>query len=113
MSRWCKGGPLAQPGAFGYDSRPMLSRAQEARVRDVLANHPPGTIQTYCLEHLAATANVPPGHLADLAAFVRGLREYGGCETRYGGVCDAYGHETKELLVWGPARRHAPAEQAS
>ena len=55
----------------------MLSRAQEARVRDVLANHPPGTIQTYCFEHLAAAAKIPPGHLADLAAFIRSLREHG------------------------------------
>jgi len=31
----------------------MLSRAQEARVREVLGNHPPGINQTYCLEHLA------------------------------------------------------------
>jgi hypothetical protein len=38
----------------------MLSRAQEARVRDVLANHLPGTIQTYCLEHLAAVAKIDP-----------------------------------------------------
>jgi hypothetical protein len=30
---------LVQPRAFGYHSRAMLSRAQEARVRDVLANH--------------------------------------------------------------------------
>ena len=49
----------------------MLSRAQEARVRDVLGDHPPGTIQTYCLDHLAAAAKIPPGHLADLAVFVR------------------------------------------
>jgi hypothetical protein len=53
----------------------MLSRAQEARVRDVLA--PPGTIRTYCLEHLAAVVKIPPGHRADLAAFVRSLREHG------------------------------------
>jgi hypothetical protein len=45
----------------------MLSRAQEARVRDVLANHPPRTIQTYCLEHLAAAVKIPSGHVADLA----------------------------------------------
>ena len=91
----------------------MLSRAQEARVRVALANHPPGTIQTYCLEHLAAAATIPPGHLPDLTAFVRGLREHGGCETRYGGACDAYGHETKQLLVWGPARQRVAPEQAS
>lgn len=91
----------------------MLSRAQEAWVRDVLANHPPGTIQTFCLEHLAATAKVPAGHLADLAAFIRGLREHGGCETQHGGACDAYGRETKQLLVWGPARQRGAPEQAS
>lgn len=56
---------------FSYDNAAMLSRAQEARVRDALANHPPGTIQTYCLEHLAAAAKIPLGHGADLAAFVR------------------------------------------
>ncbi len=105
--------PLAEPGALRYDSAAMLSRAQEARVRDVLANHPPGTIQTYCLEHLAAAAKIPLGHGADLAAFVRGLREHGACETQYGGACDAYGHETKQLLIWGPARQRVAPEQAS
>jgi len=44
----------------------MLSRAQEARVRDVLANHPPGTIQTYCLEHLAGASRIAsPRHLRE------------------------------------------------
>jgi hypothetical protein len=80
----------------------MLSRAQEARVREVLANHPPGMIQTYCLEHLAAAAKIPPGHLADLAVFVRGLREHGACQTQYGGMCDADAHETDRVLIWGP-----------
>jgi hypothetical protein len=81
----------------------MLSRAQEARVREVLGSHPPGTIRTYCLEHLATAAKIPAGHAPDLAAFVRKLREHGDCQTRIGGVCDAEGHETKELLAWGPA----------
>lgn len=80
----------------------MLSRAQEARVREILGSHPPGTIQTYCLEHLAAAAKIPQGHLADLAAFVRTLREHGVCQTQYGGTCDADAHETKRLLIWGP-----------
>ena len=74
----------------------MLSRAQEARVRDALTEHPPGTIQMYCLEHLAAAALIPPAHLADLAAFVRVLREHGTCQTQYGGLCDA-----DALLIWG------------
>jgi hypothetical protein len=80
----------------------MLSRAQEARVRDALTNHPPGTIQMYCLEHLAAAAQIPPAHLADLAAFIRALREHGACQTQSGGVCDAHAHETARLLIWGP-----------
>jgi hypothetical protein len=80
----------------------MLSRAQEARVREVLGSHPFGTIRTYCLEHLATAARIPAAHAADLAAFVQKLRERGGCQTRIGGVCDAEGHETKDLLVWGP-----------
>jgi len=56
----------------------------------------------YCLEHLATTAKIPAGHAADLAAFVRTLREHGDCQTRSGGVCDAERHETKQLLAWGP-----------
>ncbi len=80
----------------------MLSRAQEARVREVFGRHPPGTIQTYCLEHLAVAVQIPLGHLADLAAFVRTLREHGACQTQYGGICDAAGHETTPLLIWGP-----------
>jgi hypothetical protein len=83
-------------------ARAMLSRAQEARVRDALTHHPPGTIQLYCLEHLAAAALIPPAHLADLAAFVRVLREHGTCQTQYGGLCDADAHETARLLIWGP-----------
>jgi hypothetical protein len=80
----------------------MLSRAQEARVRDALGDHPPGTIQMYCLEHLAAATKIPPGHLADLVAFVRSLREHGACQTQYGGICDADAHETDGVLIWGP-----------
>jgi len=79
----------------------MLSRAQEARVRDVLANHPPGTIQTYCLEHLAAAVKIPPGHLAGPAAFVRSLREHGARQIRYGGTCGSGGHATPRILVSG------------
>ncbi len=81
----------------------MLSRAQEARVRYVLGSHPPGILGVYCVEHLAARAQIPPAHVADLAAFVRSLRAYGGCQTRYGGICDAGAHETKRLLVSGPS----------
>jgi hypothetical protein len=64
----------------------MLSRAQEARVREILGNHVPGTIQTFCLELLAIAAYVPVAHLADLAAFVRNLRASGACQTQYGGT---------------------------
>ncbi len=91
----------------------MLSRAQEARVRDVLANHPPGTIQTFCLEHLAAATQIPRAHAADLAAFVRTLHERGDCLRHLGGFCDANGHETAQLLVWGPPPRHAAQPGAS
>jgi hypothetical protein len=31
----------------------MLSRAQEARVREILGRQPPGAAQTFCPEHLA------------------------------------------------------------
>ena len=108
--RWRNAGPLVHPCAFGYHSRAMLSRAQEARVRDILGNHPPGIIQTYCLEHLAAAVKIPPGHLADLAAFVRSLREQSVCQTRYGGTCDTDGHETDRALIWGPPTLMMPAE---
>ena len=94
---------LAQPFAFGYHSRAMLSRAQEARVRDVLANHPPGTIQTYCLEHLAAAVKIPPGHLAGLAAFVRSLREHSARQTRYGGTVPVVRAGTRHQEFWSPA----------
>jgi hypothetical protein len=80
----------------------MLSRAQEARVRDALTNHPPGTIQMYCLVHLAAAALIPPANLPDLAAFVRVLREHGTCQTQDGGLCDADAHGTARLLIWRP-----------
>ena len=82
---------------------PMLSRAQEARVREILGSHPPGNVLAYCLEHLAATAQIPLAHLADLAAFVRKLRLHGACQAGYGGTCDASGHTTARLLIWGPS----------
>src|SRR6266478_1581131 len=66
---------LVESPLFGYDTAAMLSRAQEARVRDVLANHPPGTIQTYCLEHLAGASRI---------ASPRHLREGTGCRERLG-----------------------------
>jgi len=93
-------------GLFGYDGRAMLSRAQEARVREILANHRPGTLPAYCLEHLGATAQIPLAHLADLAAFVRSLRASGACQTSYGGI----GHATARLLISGrpiPPRQEA------
>jgi hypothetical protein len=79
----------------------MLSRAQEARVREILRNRLPGTLPVYCLEHLAGTAQIPPAHLADLAAFVRSLRASGACQTSYGGICDVNGHATARLLISG------------
>ena len=87
----------------GYDTPAMLSRAQEARGREILGSHPPETRSAYCLEHLAASAQIPPAHLADLAAFVRRLRLYEACRTGYGGTCDASEHATARLLIWGPS----------
>jgi len=43
----------------------MLFRAQEARVRAILGSSPAGTVQTYCLEHLATAAKIPPRHMSD------------------------------------------------
>ena len=88
----------------------MLSRAQEARVRETLGNRPLGAFPLYCLEHLAAVAEIPPAHLADLAAFVRNLRACGACQTDFGGICDAGGHATARLLISGrtiPPRQEA------
>ena len=88
----------------------MLSRAQEARVREILGTHLPGTIQTqtFCLEHLATAAYVPVAHLADLAALVRNLRVSGACRTKYGGTCSAGGHATARLLI---SARSTPSGQ--
>jgi hypothetical protein len=105
---WCW---LAHPSAFGYDSRAMLSRAQETRVRELLWNSPRGTIQTYCIEHLATAAKISSGHLSDLAIFVRTLHERGDCQRRFGGFCDADRHETRQTLVWGPPTRRAAQGQ--
>jgi|SRR5262245_26978823 len=90
----------------------MLSRAQEARVREILGYRPPGIIPppVYCLEHLAATAQIPLVHLADLAAFVRNLRSCGGCLTQFGGTCSSGGHATARLLISG--RSSPPSQEA-
>jgi len=79
----------------------MLSRAQEAQVREILGDDAPGTFPMYCLEHLAATAQIPAAHLADLAAFVRNLRASAACRIQYGGICGSGGHATARLLVSG------------
>jgi hypothetical protein len=64
----------------------------------------------YCLEHLAATTQIPPAHLADLAAFVRSLRAYGACQTQFGGVCGSGDHATSRLLISG--RPIPPTQEA-
>jgi hypothetical protein len=97
-------------GRVDYDSPAMLSRAQEARVREILAGHASGTLPAYCLEHLAATAQIPTAHLADLAAFVRNLRAAGACQTQFGGLCRSGDHATARLLISG---RATPPRQAS
>jgi hypothetical protein len=63
--------PLAHPVPFGYDSCAMLSRAQEARVRALLWSSPAGTVQTYCLEHLAAAAGGRSCRLSSQMMIVR------------------------------------------
>ncbi len=94
--------PIAKKDALaGIEGDGMLSRTQEATVLEVLCGNVSGTARTYCLEHLAAAARVPPGHIGDLAALVRSLRMMGDCETRPSGFCDANRHETRKLLVWG------------
>ena len=96
---------LAHVVLVGYHGLAMLSRAQEARVQAILWSNSAGTIHTYCLEHLATAAKIPPGHLPDHAVFVRTLHERGDCQRRFGGFCDADRHETKQTLVWGPPTR--------
>jgi putative ABC transport system substrate-binding protein len=59
----------------------------------------------YCLEHLAVTAQIPPAHLANLAAFVRNLRAGGACQTQFGAICGPGDHATPRLLR--PARKPA------
>jgi hypothetical protein len=102
--------PLAHVGRVDYDSRAMLSRAQEARVREILEDHAPGILPAYCQEHLAAAAQIPQAHLADLAAFVRNLRACGACQTQFGGVCGSGDHATPRLLI--SARRIRPPQEA-
>ena len=51
-----RSGLLAHGVLVGYDGPAMLSRAQEARVHAILWSSQPGTIHTYCLEHLATAA---------------------------------------------------------
>jgi hypothetical protein len=84
----------------------MLSRAQEARVREILGDAAPGTFPMYCLEHLAATAQIPAAHLADLAAFVRNLRASAACRAQYGGICVRAG--TRRRGSWSLASRFRP-----
>jgi hypothetical protein len=85
----------------------MLSRAQEARVLEVLRDCPSGPIRTYCLEHLAAAGKIPSAHAADLIAFIQALQAKGDCQAQYGGFCDADGHDTEDLVVW---RRQSAGE---
>ena len=88
----------------------MLSRAREVRLRRILGNGPPATLLVYCLAHLAITAQIPPAHLGDLAAFVRNLRACGACLTQFGGTCNSGGHATTRLLISG--RSSPPRQEA-
>jgi hypothetical protein len=56
----------------------MLSRAQEARVLEVLGDCSSGILRTYCLDHLAAAVKIPPTPAADLIAFLQAMRAKGG-----------------------------------
>jgi hypothetical protein len=93
---------LADAPSQGIREAAMLSRAQEARVLKVLGDCPSGTVRTYCLEHLLAAIKIPSAHAFDLVTFIQALRAKGECEVRYGGFCDAEGHDTDDLLVWRP-----------
>jgi hypothetical protein len=93
---------LADAPSQGIREAAMLSRAQEARVLQVLGDCPSGTVRTYCLEHLLAAIKIPSAHAFDLVTFIQALRAKGECEARYGGFCDAEGHDTDDLLVWRP-----------
>src|SRR5437879_12017837 len=88
----------------------MLSRAQEARIRALIWGSSPGTLLTYCLEHLANSAKIPASHMSDLAVFVRSLHERGDCQRRFGGFCEAGRHETRQTLVWAPRLGCGPRE---
>jgi hypothetical protein len=105
--------PLAHVGRVDYDSRAMLSRAQEARVREILEGHVPGTLLAYCLEHLAAIAQIPTAHLADLAAFVRNLRACGACQTQFGGVYGSGDYASGYSSRPGGSRRPREARRVS
>ena len=74
------------------------------------SGHLPGTLSAYRLEHLAAIAQIPTAHLADLAAFVRNLRACGAFQTQFGGVCGSGDHATPRLLI--SARRIPPPQEA-
>jgi hypothetical protein len=69
----------------------MLSRAQEARVLEVLSDCPADSSRTYCLEHLAVAVKIPPAHAANLVAFIQTVRAHGDCEAQYGGFCRCRG----------------------
>src|SRR6266478_980990 len=98
---------LAHVGLFGYDSaRHALPRPGGQGPRDPREGSA-GDLPVYCLEHLASTAQIPPAHLADLAAFVRNLRAYGACLTQFGGTCSSGGHATARLLVSGRSSQEA------
>jgi hypothetical protein len=90
-----------QPGP-AIEEAAMLSRAQQARVLDVLRDCPSDATRTYCLEHLAVAVKIPSRHAADLITFLQALRAKGDCEARCGGFCDADGHDTEDLVVWRP-----------
>jgi hypothetical protein len=85
----------------------MLSRAQEARVRDILGGRSLRAVRTYCLEHLATVAYIPHAHLADLAAFVRAYEIMGSARPGMVGCCEAQRHQTRHLLVWATPTQHA------
>lgn len=81
----------------------MLSRAQDARVRESLGSHPTGTLPVYCLEHPWGRGPDPPRTLGGPRGFrPKSSSPRGVPDPLRRGICDMNWHTTTRLLIWGP-----------
>jgi hypothetical protein len=105
----CLKGEKVRPNSLnaGVSRTPWPTPARSATIAAPCSPVPkrPGSVTFSAMKHLAAAAEIPPGDLAYLAAFVRSLRDHVACQTCYGAFVTWT--RTRPTGCWSGGRRGA------